>query len=201
MHLPGEVTGALEIALSRALTRQPAARDELARLAGRSLVIHVRELDLSLALRPQADALRVDDEAEADPDVRLSGSLRDFARNVFGSGDTLGGGIRIEGDAGLAQSFARMLQRADFDFEDWLAQQVGDVPAELAGRFARRAWGVLRRAGETLPRDVAEYLREETRDLVHRDEADSFAAEVERLRAQTERLAGRVDRLSPWLRR
>lgn len=195
MRLPGEVIGALEIALTRMLTQDAAAGDALASLAGRSLVIHVRELDLVLVLRPHTDGIRVDDEPEADPDVRLSGGVRDFARNVFGSGEILGGGIRIEGDVGLAQTFARMLQRADFDFEDWLAERLGDVPAELAGRFARSAWRVLSRAADTLTLDAAEYLREETRDLVHRDEVASFTAEVDRLRAESDRLAARVRRL------
>lgn len=196
MHLPGEVTGAMEIALTRAFAQDARAREELADLAGRSLAIHVRELDLDLVLRPHADGIQVADEPEADPDVRLSGGVRDFARNVFGSGEMLGGGIRIEGDVGLAQAFARMLQRTDFDFEDWLAERVGDVPAELAGRFARNAWRVFSRAADTLSLDMAEYLREETRDLVHRDEVASFTAEVDRLRAESDRLAARVRRLN-----
>lgn len=195
MQLPGELIGAMEIALTRVLTQDESAREELAGLAGRSLLIHVRELDLSLVLRPEADGIRVDNDPESDPDVRLSGGMRDFARNVFGSGDMLGGGIRIEGDVGLAQAFARMLQRADFDFEDWLAQRVGDVPAELFGRVARSAWGVVSRAAQTVPEDVSEYLREETRDLVGRYEVDAFTAEVDRLRAEGDRLTARMRRL------
>lgn len=187
----------MEIALTRVLSRDRTAREQLQALSGRSLVIHVRELDLTLVLRPHANGVRVDDEPAPDADVHLSGGLRDFARNLFGGGEMLGGGIRVEGDVGLAQSFARMLKRADFDFEDWLAARIGDVPTELASRFARGAVGMLRRAADTLALDMAEYLREETRDLVHRDEVASFTAEVDRLRAESDRLAARVRRVKP----
>lgn len=199
MRLPGELTGAMEIVLTRVLTQDSTAREALAALAGRSLVIHVLEFDLTLVLRPYLHGIRVDDEPDPHPDVRLSGGMRDFARNLFGNGETLGGGLRIEGDVGLAQAFARMLQRADFDFEDWLAAQVGDVPAELAGRFARGALGFLRRSADTLTLDMAEYLREETRDLIHRDELAAFIAEVDHLRAESDRLAARGRRLRPRL--
>lgn len=195
MRLPGELVGAIEIALNRLLADDAAARADNARLAGRTLALHLRELDLELVLHPEERGIRVTDEPIADPDVRLSAGLRDFARNVLGSGEMLAGGIRIEGDALLAQAFARMLRRLDFDFEDWLAQRVGDVPAELVGRVSRDARDFVRRAAETLSLDAAEYLREETRDLVHRDDVAAFTREVDRLRAHTDRLAARVRRL------
>lgn len=193
MRLPGEVLGALEIALGHVLAE--GARTQAGRLAGRSLALYVRELDLELVLLPDSHGFRVSDQPLDAPDVRLSGDARAFARHLFGGGEMLGGGIRIEGDALLAQAFARLLRSAEFDPEDWLAARLGDVPAELAGRCARGVFGLLGRAADTLSLDTAEYLREETRDLVSRRQMAAWTQEVDRLRADTDRLAARLRRL------
>ncbi|MDN5937518.1 MAG: SCP2 sterol-binding domain-containing protein [Salinisphaera sp.] len=195
MRLPGEVLGALEIALNRILD-DPQARAEAARLRGRTLALVLTPLDLELVLWPEGHGLRVSDEPVAQPDVRLAGDFAAFARHLFGAGEMLGGGIRIEGDALLAQAFARLLRRAEFDPEDWLAGSLGDVGAELVGRVARSTWGVLRRAANTFALDAAEFLREESRDLVHREEIIAWGGEVDRLRADSDRLAMRLRRLA-----
>jgi ubiquinone biosynthesis protein UbiJ len=166
-------------------------------MAGRSLALHVRELDLTLYLLPARHGVQLADAFDDEPDVRLSGSLGGFARSLFAGEDALlsGGDLRVEGDVGLAQGFARLLRGADSDWLDWLAHYIGDVPAELLGRTARGAGDLARRAASTLSRDAAEYLREEARDLIQREELDGFVRGVERLRADAERLSARVGRV------
>lgn len=195
MRLPGELLAGLEIALARGLAQDPSAREQLARLAGRSLAVHLNGLDIDIGFTATASGLAVSDAPPADADVKLSGGLREFAR-VLAGGDAVAGGVRIEGDALLAQSFARILQRAEFDPEDWLAARIGDVPAHLAGRLFREGAALVRRAADTLSLDVAEYLREETRDLVHREDVAEWTRAVDTLRADADRLGARMRRLA-----
>lgn len=197
MRLSSGALGTLEIALNRFLAGDERALAQCADLAGRSLALRVQELDLELYLLPHGHGLEVADRFATEPDVRLSGRLRGFARTLF-AGDNAsltGGELRIEGDVGLAQAFARLLQGVDLDLEDWLAQRIGDVPAHLAGRAARSVGAFARRAVNEFSLDAAEYLREETRDLVARAEVDEFSRTVDRLRADTDRLAARLRRL------
>lgn len=197
MRLPTETLGFLEIVLNEYLGRDTGALRRCRALAGRSLALHVRELDLTLYLLPARHGVQLADAFDGEPDVRLSGGLGGFARSLFAGEDALlsGGDLRVEGDVGLAQGFARLLQGADGDWEDWLARHIGDVPAELLGRTARGAGSLARRAASTLSRDAAEYLREETRDLIRREELDGFVRGVERLHADADRLAARIGRI------
>lgn len=187
----------MEIGLNGYLGRDAEALRRCRVLAGRCLALDMRDLDLTLYLVPAAHGVQVADEYDGEPDVRLSGSPGGFARTLFAGEDALlsGGDLRIEGDVGLAQGFARLLQGVDPDWMDWLGAHVGDVPADLIGRALRGGGALARRAAATLSLDTAEYLREETRDLVQREELDEFTRGVDRLRADTDRLAARVRRL------
>ena len=60
-------------------------------------------------------------------------------------------------------------------------------------RLAREAVDFGRRAGDTLARNVAEYLTEESRDVPARIEAEEFFDAVDRLRESVDRLEARVD--------
>jgi ubiquinone biosynthesis protein UbiJ len=69
------------------------------------------------------------------------------------------------------------------------------VPAHALGRAARGAADWLRRAGEALRMNAAEFLQEESRALPAALEAQAFYADVERLRDDVERAAVRLARL------
>ena len=71
--------------------------------------------------------------------------------------------------------------------------------AHQAGNAARGmlAWG--RSTLDTVSRDVAEYLHEESRDLPTRGEVDEFLSGIDKLRSDADRLEARAQRLQGWL--
>lgn len=197
MRLPTALLGALEIGINQYLSGDPGALERCAELSGRSLAVHLSDLDLELYFLPHAHGLQLVNQLDNDADVRLSAPLSVFARTLFAGDESsiMGAGLRIEGDVGLAQGFARMFAHVDLDIEDWLEPRIGDMPAHFVGRALRGARGFAHRAASTLSLDVAEYLREETRDLVHRDEVEQWTKEVEQLRSKADRLNARLRRL------
>ena len=106
-----------------------------------------------------------------------------------------GGGVRIEGDAEVAQRFRELLAQAQPDFEEELARVIGDVAARQVANFARGFldWG--RKAAGSFTGSVVEYLQEEGRDVPTRVEVDEFLEGVDRLRDAAERLEARLARL------
>ena len=84
----------------------------------------------------------------------------------------------------------------DIDWEEQLSRLSGDVLAHRLGTMVRGAldWG--RRAKQSLERDVAEYLREETGLNPRQDEVESFVAGVDVLREAVDRLEARLERLA-----
>lgn len=197
MKLPGSALGALEIALTRYLAQDAQTLARCAALDGQVLRIRIRELDLAIDLNPNANGIRVIEASDTEPTATVSGSLAALARAWLRSsqGAASAGELEVTGDTEFAQEFLQLLREADFDFEEWLSRHLGDVAAHRVGQFLRGAFSYGRRVTETLTLDTAEYLREETRDLVHAEDVAQWNGAVDRLRADADRLEARVKRL------
>src|SRR5699024_867333 len=137
-------------------------------------------------------------QAEGGADVRLEGTSRAFARifRVGAEEGLTGGALRIEGDVGVARRFTQLFASVDFDIGDWLDARLGPVPARFIESGLRNTAGLARRAADTFVTDTAEYLREESRDIIGARAHAAFADAVNRLRADTDRLAARISHLA-----
>lgn len=199
MQLPDPILGAFEIALNRYLSLDAEALRACGELADRRIAIHLREFDLTAWLLPGPQGVQVLASSEQAADVTLSGSLPAFARLMWPQTEQaellLSGAVKVDGDMELAQAFAALLRRVHFDFEELLAAPFGGVAAHGVGSFMRNAFGFGRNAAQVLGRDTAEYLREETRDLVHRADVQKWMDGVDGLRDGVERLEARLRRL------
>jgi ubiquinone biosynthesis accessory factor UbiJ len=199
MELPDPILGALEIALNRYLALDAEALRGCAALDGRLIALHLREFGLTAWLQPGTQGVQVLPSADRPADVTLSGSLPAFARLLWPQTEQaellLSGAVEIDGDSELAQEFANLLRRVNFDFEELLAAPLGGVAAHGVNRFLRGAFGFGRHTAEVLGRDTVEYLREETRDLVHRADVQKWMDGVDRLREDVDRLEARIRRL------
>ena len=122
-------------------------------------------------------------------------SLLRFALSADREALLLGGEVGLHGDVALAARLRGILARMDVDFEEALAQRIGDPPAHEIVRAVRGFGGWMRDAGEALLADASEYLRHETAMVPRREEAERFAHEVDDLRDDVERLEARVARL------
>lgn len=196
--LPGPALGAAEIALARYLGHDTAALARCAELAGRSLELRLSDLGLALVFVAERHGMQLRGSVEAPADVTLTGASTAFGRILFSGGreGLMGGGLRIEGDVGVAQRFADLFSQVDFDLADVVDTRFGPVPAYVVGRGLAGVRALVSRAAREVPAQVAEYLREERGDAIGSWEHERFAGEVETLRDDVERLAARVTRLT-----
>ena len=194
---------ALESALNRALSLDDDTRGALARLDGRRVALHLASPPLAMAIRVERDALRVgpvDPDAEPDLAVRTTlGGLFGQLQALLGQDDghaTPSGRLRVEGDAELARALQKLAQRFDPDWQRPFVAAFGEVVGmQVAKGFANALKGA-RRAGAGLAATAAEYVVEESRDVVGRAELDAFHDDVDTLRDDVERMAARVARLA-----
>jgi len=198
MNAPTVLCAALEVALNRYLGLEPDVLAECARLKGRVIALRAIGPEWEFFLVPHAGGVQVLDRWEGKADVRIAAPpTRLLTQAVLnaGQGTPPLSGVQVEGDAELLSRFGSLLARVGFDPEEWLARSVGDAAAHriAEGLSALFGWG--RRSASTLALDTAEYLREETRDLVHRDDVERWMDEVDRVRERTDRLAAKLDRL------
>lgn len=194
---------ALESALNRALALDDDTRQALSRLHGRDLALHLSSPPLAMSIRVDGEALRVgpvDAAAEPDLSVRTTiGGLLGQLQGMLGTGDdhaTPSGRLRIEGDAELARALQRLAQRFDPDWQRPFVAAFGEVLGVQVANAVASALKGARRAGEGFSASAAEYVVEESRDVVGRLELDAFHDDVDVLRDDVERIAARVSRLA-----
>lgn len=188
----------LQRALDGLIAARARTRERVAAFAGRTVAVAFTELALTLAFTGEDGRLVVRRAADAPaPDATLRGTTAAFlgalAAQARDPGSTvLPPGLAVEGDALLVRDLRALLADLEFDWEERAARLVGDAAAHQLARAARAFGGWTRYAGERLTRDVAEYLREETRDLVAKDEVARFNDGVDQVRDGVERAAARL---------
>ena len=195
---------ALEAALNRALALDPDTRDGLRSLDGQRIVLQVEQPPLALQVRVDGERLRVGPvDADVEPDLSVRSTLAALVAQlpVFRRDDAPPvGRLRVSGDADLARRLQRLAERFDPDWQQPFAAVFGDV---LGVQIANAVAGALRQArvtARTLAESAAEFVTEESRDVVGRDELDAFHDDVDALRDDVERLAARIARLPSGLR-
>jgi ubiquinone biosynthesis accessory factor UbiJ len=188
---------ALELALDRVVALDPSTRDALLALEGRELALAVQAPPLAMRVKVQDGKLRVGpdrDAREADLSVKttlgaLLGQLLPGREGAMPVGQ-----VRISGDAELARRLQQIVQRYQPDIEEAFAKVFGDVIGVQLARALKRGLDWSRDSAKTVLRDTAEYLGEESRDLVPKAELSRFLDEVDELRDAAERLERRIAR-------
>jgi ubiquinone biosynthesis protein UbiJ len=152
----------------------------------------------------------LDSEACEPADATISGSPLALLRlagatglgRASGLGRATGGraGAVVSGDAETADSYRELIALARPDFEEELSRLIGDVPARALSQFALKTVDWARAARRTAGQNIAEYLQEESRDLVNRPELDEFLHGVDTLRETADRVDARIARLEQRLK-
>jgi ubiquinone biosynthesis protein UbiJ len=187
----------LEAILNRNVAESRRAQALTRQLDRRVMSLVVEGTPLEFYFRAEGGRLAIASRHEGTTDASLSGTpiaLLALA-GPRAEGALRGGGVRIEGEAEVAQKFRELLEEAQPEFEEELARVFGDVAARRLANLARGVldWG--RKASGSFTGSVVEYLQEEGRDLPTRTEVEEFLADVDRLRDDAERLEARLARL------
>lgn len=190
------LTERLQAMVDRNVAGSPRARELLAGLEGRALLIHARYTPWRLTLRVKGGRLLLSRGA-GNADATLTGTplallalTREEPAAVIRRGD-----VTIDGDSDTATRFQELALLLRPDLETELAQVIGEVPAHGAGMLLRRALAYGRDVARTGALNAGEYLAHEKRELVPRAEATQFLEDVDQLREAADRLAARVARL------
>ncbi len=188
----------IESRLNAELVRRPSALQECAALQGRCLAIDVTGPELIVYVVPHGAGVQL----MTQPPGRVTATVRGTPAALLrlaGSEPSVASlreaGVDIAGDAVFAGRLQAVLSRALPDPEATLAELLGDSGAHALVRGVGALHQGLRRVGDTLTRDMAEYLQYESRDLPVADEVADFVAAVDRTRDDVARLQARVQRL------
>lgn len=190
---------ALEAALNRLLALDPDTGAALARLDGKRIELALEAPALALSIHVRGNALEVGPpDRDSEPDLGLRSTLGGllaqlpFARSANAPPV---GKLRINGDAELARTLQKLAERFDPDWEKPFAETLGPILGPQVARMLREALRGGRRLAEGLARDTAEFLTEESRDVLGKAELAAFHDDVDTLRDDVERMDARLARL------
>jgi ubiquinone biosynthesis protein UbiJ len=189
----------LEEALNRALALDPEMRTQLALLEGRRIGVELESANLALAIRIDDGRLRVGPHWEQAADLGLRatpGSLLAFALRRADDSPLPTGKVEISGDAELARRVEKLMREFRPEIEEAFAQAFGDVIGVPIARTLHAALRWSRDSAQAFVRDSADFLRDDSRDLIAPAEMDQFLDDVDALRDRAERLAARLGGLA-----
>ncbi|MGB1110004.1 MAG: ubiquinone biosynthesis accessory factor UbiJ [Gammaproteobacteria bacterium] len=189
------LAAAMQAALDKLLEHDPEGAAQFDALRGRSLMIEVEGTSLRLSLWVDADGhVLVSPKPIDKPSATLRGPLSALINLTNGNRDdaVFGHGVEFSGEIGVGNRFQDALKGIVIDWEGLLAQRVGDTAAHLLFKAMSQfgAWG--REVAEDLPRDLAEYLREELRLFLGEDEMEPFLRGTLKIRTDVDRLEARI---------
>ena len=135
-------------------------------------------------------------------DATISGTLPALLRLLKdrASREPGGSAAQIRGDAQIANRYRELFALARPDPEEELSRWIGDFPARSLSRLAERALELGRHVRRTAGENIAEYLQEESRDLVNKTELEEFLRGVDELRETADRVDARLGRLEARLK-
>lgn len=195
MDLDQALTAAIETALNRYLSLDPDAFSRFSSLEGKIIAIEIKGLNKTLSLFPSADDFMILADFDGDADATISGTPIALAKMGITKDpkDLLfTGEITITGDTSLANQFNRLLSQLDIDWEEILAQNIGDIAAHKIGTISHSFNQWLKRSTNSVFMDAGEYLQEEVHLSPSNAELRKFIKQVDELREATDRLKMRI---------
>jgi ubiquinone biosynthesis protein UbiJ len=176
---------------NRLLGAEPWARERLAPFAGEAVEIVLAPLPPVRVTIVEGGRLQAGGDA---PSLTLKlgpGALFALAR----SEEAFLRAVEVNGNARLAQEVASLARHLRWDVEEELSRLVGDVAAHRIAGAARgfAAWQV--DAAKRVTTAAADFLAEEARLLVRREEQAGHARAIAELRDALARLEKRIERL------
>ncbi|RDH82609.1 MAG: sterol-binding protein [endosymbiont of Galathealinum brachiosum] len=195
MDLDQALTAAIETALNRYLSLDPDALSRFSSLEGKIIAIEIKDLNKTLSLFPSADDFMILADFDGEADATISGTPIALAKMGLAKDpkDLLfTGEITITGDTSLANQFNRLLSQLDIDWEEILAQNIGDIAAHKIGTVSHGINQWFKRSTNSVFMDAGEYLQEEIHLSPSSAELRKFIKQVDDLREATDRLAMRI---------
>jgi ubiquinone biosynthesis accessory factor UbiJ len=191
------LTERIQAAIDRNVAGSPRARELLAQLEGRSLVVRMQFTPWRVRARVESGRLLLARTQDESADALLAGTplallsmMREPPAEVIRRGD-----VTLTGNSEVAQQFQELVLLLRPDLEESLASVIGDVPAFGLGQLLHKALDYGRATARTAGLNVGEFLAHEKHVLVPRAEAAEFLSGVDCLRESTDRMAARITAL------
>jgi ubiquinone biosynthesis protein UbiJ len=199
MRPPRVLLGAMEAAANRVLHSDPDIAPKVRRLHGKVMQLHISGLGVRVFVLVSNGNIIFFDDFGGDADVCLSapplsllrmGLEQRQGKSIMGNADVL-----LEGDMQIAQQFQSLIAALELDWEELLAQRVGDIAARQVGLMAEGFGRWLRRSHTSVDMALRDYIQEEVQHSPTAIEVSNLADDIDNIRMDVDRLEARIQRL------
>lgn len=188
----------LEKGLNHYLSLDPEFPKRLHELEGKTVTIDLEGLKLHFQLQVLESKIQISPGETLPADLKIRGTPLSFVSLALSSDKKkhfFTEQVTLEGNAELGQQIMNLFDQLEIDWEEQVAQIIGDFPSYHLSRFTRRflSWG--KNAEESLRLNLNEYIHEEKPWFPPAVLLQDFYNEVDELRLALDRLEARVKRL------
>ncbi len=198
MNLPSTLINLLEKAFNHYLSLDPLTPEKLSQLDGKVIAVELTDAGQTLCFTFTGRHVEITQIPIESPDTVIKGSLFSLVKIGLekpGSSSVFSSSVEVQGDSELGKQFQEILTQIDIDWEEQLSHYTGDAIAHQAGSAIRTLQDWAKQTFDTLKQNTTEYLQEESRDLPHPIEVNTFLSDVDQLRMDVDRLEARIHRL------
>jgi ubiquinone biosynthesis protein UbiJ len=196
------ILSSLTKTINSTLNLDTESKQRIAKLNGKTIMIELLPLHLEFQCHFNENGvnLATDETMIANTTIRgtplqmLGVMIAKENRQKFFAED-----ISIEGDAEFAQQVIDLFDHLQIDWEDYLSQLTGDVPAYHAARLFRKFNSFLSQSKKSFRQDMTEYLHEEAKWLPSREALADFFTEIDIMRMDVDRIEARIKNLAKTL--
>lgn len=181
-------------AINRLLPMDAEVLDELSRLSGKCVKMHLSDLSITFYVRIRSSGVSLSQFYDGECDATITGTSVQLLKN-YTQGFSVGSGVEVTGDVEFAEQINRLMSKYRIDWEELLSQVVGDIAAhKIHGAVTDLfSWG--KDAGQRLTMDVSEFVHEEVRLSPSKEELEDFFGDIATVRDAVERAQARIDLL------
>jgi len=186
----------IETSLNRYIQLDPEALSRFSELEGKIIALEIRGINQTMFLFPSADGFMVLADFDEEADAIISGTPIALAKLGLAEDprdQLFNGEVEITGDTRLANQFSRLFSQLNIDWEELLAQNVGDIAAHKMGNMFRDMAQWVKRSTQSVNLDAGEYLQEEVHLSPANAELRNFIQKVDEVREGTDRLVARIN--------
>jgi len=188
----------LELISNKTLEHDPASKARLAKLQGKTMVLHISSVDQSLAVTPHPSGLEFSGSIPEHVDVTLKasiGAMIKITRDGMEDAELEPGELEIMGDPIVGQRFAQVMSELEIDWHSLLAEQIGDGPAHIVTTAADQAKDFASTSQSHIKEFISKTVKEDMAIVPEKADVEAFLDDVDTIRADADRLFARIKRL------
>lgn len=184
-----------ELASNKTLEYDPQTQARLAKLQGKTMVLHLKSINQLLAITSRPEGLEFSRSLPESVDVTLKatiGAMIKITRDGIEDAELEPGELEIIGDPIVGQRFGLVISELDVDWQGLIAEQIGDGPANAVTSAAVQAKAFAKASQSNFKDWLNDFIKNELDVVVDKQEVDEFLDDVDTLRADIDRLDVKV---------